>query len=135
MPTSSFHSPGASGGWGPERRSLVDCAVATPASGTRTISAKTVIALSHRRCSTRRSGLPFALWKIIGSLRSSSSQKDYAKASRIVPAEAFAVLFGNLFYQPEYLRPPILSNGGEDCIQQGNWSGIRGAERSGFDGS
>ena len=51
-------------------------------------------------------------------------------ASGRVPAQTLALFFGDFLDQGECLRPTILADSGEDGIQQGDGSGIGGAERS-----
>src|SRR5258706_16459334 len=55
--------------------------------------------------------------------------------SRRVPAESFALFFGDFLDHGECLRPTILADSREDGIHQGNGSGVRGAEGSCFDRS
>src|SRR5207253_934836 len=57
-----------------------------------------------------------------------------------VPAESFALFFGEFLGQGECLRPTILTDGRKDCIQQSNgggledWFDIRGSARDALPG-
>ena len=50
-----------------------------------------------------------------------------------VPAEAFALLFGDFLEDGERLRAAVLAASGEDGVDEGNWGGVGGAEGSGLD--
>ncbi len=50
-----------------------------------------------------------------------------------VPAEAFALLFGDFLDDRERLRAMVLAAGGEDGVDEGDGSGVGSAEGSGLD--
>src|SRR6267378_781219 len=55
--------------------------------------------------------------------------------SGVVPAGALALFLRNILCQSECLRAAIMANCGQERIDQSGWRGVRGAERSAFDGS
>src|SRR5919108_3756851 len=56
-----------------------------------------------------------------------------AMVSRIVPAETLALFFGNFFHDGKRLRAVILSNGGEQGIEQRDWRHVRSSKGSRLD--
>jgi hypothetical protein len=51
-----------------------------------------------------------------------------------VPAEAFALLFGDFLENGERLRAVVLAAGGKDGVDERDRSSVRGSEGSGFNG-
>src|ERR1700675_4976365 len=63
-----------------------------------------------------------------------SDGKAAGSTSGVIPANTFALFFGDFFCHGECLGPAILADSGEDGIHQNHGSSIRRTVGSGFDG-